>query len=49
VVDAPALEAHCRANLAPYKLPSHYLVVERLPKTSVGKIDKRQLQRDAGG
>jgi long-chain acyl-CoA synthetase len=48
-VDADALEAHCRANLAAYKLPRDYVVVERLPKTSVGKIDKRQLQRDAGG
>jgi long-chain acyl-CoA synthetase len=48
-VDAGALEHHCRANLAPYKLPRDYQVVERLPKTSVGKIDKQQLQRDAGG
>jgi long-chain acyl-CoA synthetase len=48
-VDAGALERHCRANLAPYKLPRDYLIVGRLPKTPVGKIDKQQLQRDAGG
>jgi acyl-CoA synthetase (AMP-forming)/AMP-acid ligase II len=48
-IDAGTLERHCRANLAPYKLPRSYLVVERLPKTAVGKIDKQQLQRDAAG
>lgn len=48
-VDAGTLEQHCRANLAPYKLPRDFRVVDRLPKTSVGKIDKQQLQRDAGG
>jgi long-chain acyl-CoA synthetase len=48
-VDAAALDRHCRANLAPYKVPRDYAIVERLPKTSVGKIDKLTLQREAVG
>jgi len=43
-LDADALARHCRANLAPYKVPREFLILDRLPKTAVGKIDKRQLQ-----
>lgn len=42
-VDAAELERHCRANLAPYKVPKTYVLLERLPKTAVGKTDKKQL------
>ncbi len=41
---AEDLLAHCRANLAKYKLPSALQIVADLPKTAVGKIDKRQLK-----
>lgn len=44
------LLAHCRANLARYKLPARIHVVEALPKTSVAKTDKnalRNLAREA--
>jgi long-chain acyl-CoA synthetase len=37
------LDAHCRSNLAPYKVPRVYVFLERLPKTTVGKTDKKQL------
>jgi long-chain acyl-CoA synthetase len=40
---AEMLDAHCRQNLAAYKVPRQYVMLERLPKTSVGKIDKKQL------
>jgi len=43
-LDADALARHCRANLAPYKVPREFLILDRLPKTAVGKIDKKQLQ-----
>jgi acyl-CoA synthetase (AMP-forming)/AMP-acid ligase II len=43
-LDVDALERHCRANLAPYKVPREFLILDRLPKTAVGKIDKKQLQ-----
>jgi long-chain acyl-CoA synthetase len=41
--DASTLERHCRANLAPYKVPREFLILERMPRTSVGKIDKKLL------
>ncbi|SPO54607.1 AMP-dependent synthetase and ligase [Pseudomonas sp. JV551A1] len=42
-VDLAALEAHCRARLAAYKVPRVYQIVEDLPKTSTGKILRRML------
>jgi long-chain acyl-CoA synthetase len=41
--DEAELDRHCRENLAPYKVPRVYAFVDRLPKTPVGKIDKKQL------
>jgi long-chain acyl-CoA synthetase len=38
------LLAHCRANLAKYKVPVAIDIVPALPKTSVGKIDKKALR-----
>lgn len=43
-LDAQALEGHCRAHLAPYKIPRRIVFVDALPRTSVGKIDKKQLR-----
>jgi long-chain acyl-CoA synthetase len=43
-VDVGALEEHCRARLAPFKVPSSWEVVAELPKTSTGKIDKKPLR-----
>lgn len=31
--------AHCRANLAPYKVPQRILLIDALPLTTSGKID----------
>ncbi|MBA4789793.1 MAG: acyl-CoA synthetase [Rhizobiales bacterium] len=42
---AEELMAHCRANLAHYKCPRHF-VFDEIPKTSTGKIQKFKL-RDA--
>lgn len=38
-------------DLAPYKLPDRLWIVERFPRTPVGKIDKTELRRavDSGG
>jgi long-chain acyl-CoA synthetase len=38
------LEEHCRARLAPFKVPSSWEVVSELPKTLTGKIDKKPLR-----
>jgi acyl-CoA synthetase (AMP-forming)/AMP-acid ligase II len=42
--DATVLEQHCRERLAAFKVPSSWEVVEELPKTSTGKIDKKPLR-----
>lgn len=42
--DGEELLAHCRANLARYKVPARIQLVEALPKTSVAKTDKKTLR-----
>ncbi|HEY2055496.1 MAG TPA: AMP-binding protein [Solirubrobacterales bacterium] len=42
--DVAVLEEHCRARLAPFKVPTSWELVEELPKTSTGKIDKKPLR-----
>jgi acyl-CoA synthetase (AMP-forming)/AMP-acid ligase II len=42
-VDKMAVQAHCRARLAPYKIPKHVEFVEALPKTASGKINRGAL------
>jgi long-chain acyl-CoA synthetase len=39
------LKAWCKDRLAPYKVPTHYEFRTELPKTSVGKILRRELVR----
>jgi long-chain acyl-CoA synthetase len=41
---AGALIAHCRQNLASYKVPHHIEFRDELPKTNVGKILRRALR-----
>jgi long-chain acyl-CoA synthetase len=38
------LVVHCRANLAKYKVPASIEIVSALPKTPVGKVDKKMLR-----
>ena len=45
LVGLPQLIAHCRARLAPYKVPHQFHFVATLPKYMLGKI-QRQLLRD---
>ena len=42
-VDEATLEAYCRENLAPYKVPQEFRLLDSLPKRSSGKVDKQQL------
>jgi len=39
------LKAFCKEHLAPYKVPTHYEFRSELPKTTVGKILRRELVR----
>jgi acyl-CoA synthetase (AMP-forming)/AMP-acid ligase II len=42
-VDADALEARCRAELAPYKVPTRFVAIDALPRNPVGKVVARDL------
>ena len=42
-----ALIAHCRANLAAYKVPRTIGFLDELPKSNVGKILRRELRERA--
>jgi len=37
------VEAYCRDNLAPYKVPQRFTILVELPKRASGKIDKKAL------
>ncbi len=46
------LTAHCKANLARYKVPARICLLDALPRTSIGKLDRvalRHCSADAGG
>ncbi len=42
-----AVIAHCRANLAAYKIPQDVFFVDELPKSPIGKILRRKLRDEA--
>ncbi len=43
--DPVALESHCRANLASFKVPRAFYRVESLPRTALGKVQKHLLPK----
>jgi len=43
-LEAEIVTAHCRARLAGYKTPRHVRVVESLPRTASGKVQKAALR-----
>ncbi|RSD29325.1 class I adenylate-forming enzyme family protein [Mesobacillus subterraneus] len=40
---------HCRQKLGGYKVPKRIHVIDQMPKTHVGKIDKKELKETATG
>ncbi|MFW5967829.1 MAG: o-succinylbenzoate--CoA ligase [Persicimonas sp.] len=40
-----ALEAHCEATLAPFKVPKEWMTLEELPRTSSGKVRRDLIRR----
>jgi malonyl-CoA/methylmalonyl-CoA synthetase len=42
-IDDSALAAHCRRELAAFKLPRRFVRVEALPRNAMGKVEKRKL------
>ena len=41
--DAAQVERACREHLASFKVPRRFILLERLPRTSLGKVQKQQL------
>jgi malonyl-CoA/methylmalonyl-CoA synthetase len=42
--DEAAMIAQCRRQLAPYKSPKRIVVVDALPRNTMGKVQKNQLR-----
>ncbi|HZN13090.1 MAG TPA: class I adenylate-forming enzyme family protein [Acidimicrobiales bacterium] len=42
-VDREQLMRHCRANLAPFKVPDHVRLCDSLPTTTLGKVQRHRL------
>jgi acyl-CoA synthetase (AMP-forming)/AMP-acid ligase II len=45
VFDEGAIQAHCRANLAGYKVPREVRRLDALPRNPTGKIMRRELKK----
>jgi benzoate-CoA ligase family protein len=45
-IDVGALDARCRSSLAGFKRPRAYSVLDALPKTATGKVQRFKLRRD---
>ncbi|HLT56803.1 MAG TPA: hypothetical protein VK057_11920 [Bacillota bacterium] len=43
ILEQDELKEYCRKKLASYKIPKHFIYLEELPKTEVGKINKKEL------
>ncbi len=46
-ISSTELEAACRAELANYKIPKHFVIEDELPLLPIGKLDKRRLKEIA--
>jgi malonyl-CoA/methylmalonyl-CoA synthetase len=46
-IDAARLEACCREKLASFKIPRSFVMVEKLPRNALGKVQKHLLPRAA--
>ena len=42
------LRRHCKSRLAPYKVPKTYEVVERMPRTEAGKVNRTDIGAERG-
>ena len=45
-LDAPALQAYVKSNLAGFKVPREVVFLAELPRNATGKVVKRDLQAD---
>ena len=43
-LDYHTIRAFCKGKLTPYKIPHKVIFLDKLPKSTVGKVLKRELQ-----
>jgi benzoate-CoA ligase family protein len=48
IIDEASIDAHCRARMAAFKRPRRVVVVDALPKTATGKIQRFALREQLG-
>ena len=48
-IETAALDTHCRDHMAAFKRPRRILVVDELPKTATGKIQRFKLRDSLTG
>ena len=41
--EAGVIEERCRENLASFKIPRRFVVVDKLPRNALGKVQKHLL------
>jgi long-chain acyl-CoA synthetase len=46
-LEAAQVETHCRKLLAAYKVPRHITFIDALPKSTVGKVLRKELRAPA--
>ncbi len=42
-LDLPLIKDYCQSQLAKFKIPKHFRIVDEIPKNDTGKVDKRLL------
>ncbi|WP_164779424.1 class I adenylate-forming enzyme family protein [Paenibacillus kobensis] len=45
LVDVDALRKHCNLHLSSYKVPRQWIIVDEIPKTKTGKLDRASTKR----
>ena len=43
------IKAYCKKKLSKYMIPAEFVFRKRLPKTKLGKVDFKTLQKDTRG
>ncbi|MNC66906.1 putative acyl--CoA ligase YhfT [compost metagenome] len=45
LIDIDALTRHCKLHLSSYKVPRQWRIIDNIPKTKTGKLDRASTKR----